>query len=414
MQHSHPDVVIVGGGLAGLATAWHLAPHARVKVLEQADQVGAEASSQNAGMVRRLGEDPYERALAVRSAAWMADPGEAWLGGEVSRVVGAVLGLAIDEHHLTDAVAHLRARGVRVESLESAAQVAEVAPALEGAPLRQAWWVPDERVGDPWAMMQGFVAGIRAYRGEIRTGTRVRELLVERGRVVGVVHDGGEARAEHVVLATGAWSARLVAPLGIHRPLIPLRRTLVQSAPHARSSPRHPWVWVDDVGIYARPEAGGWLVSGCDEAVDWPAAGPGSRGPVEPEHRALAQAKLERWIPALHDADLRAGWTGLRTFAPDRRPVLGADPAAPGLWWATALGGFGVTCSAAAGEAVAAWVRGEETPWLQPRSVSPGRDFLRRWPIRPDGDLRTSAMVDTIDTIEAVDTAEQVREVGRR
>ena len=73
------DVAIVGGGLAGLATAHHLAPHARVVVLDQGEQPGSEASAQNAGMVRRLDPDPYLRALAIRTAAWMADPGD-WPG----------------------------------------------------------------------------------------------------------------------------------------------------------------------------------------------------------------------------------------------------------------------------------------------------------------------------------------------
>ena len=387
------DIVIVGGGLAGLSTGWHLAPHARVRVLDQAEQAGAEASSQNAGMVRRLGEDPFERALAIRSHAWMADPGPRWAGGPVSQVVGAVLGLGIDGFHLHDAAAHLRARGIAIEALTDPG---EVAPALRGAPLEHAWWLPEERVADPWAMVQGFLAGIRSEGGEFQARTRVRGLWVEDGRVVGVELDEGRVAADAVVLAAGAWSAQLVAPHGVWRPLIPLRRTLVQSSPHSLSRPDHPWVWVDDAGIYARPEAGGWLVSGCDEAVDWPPEGPGSRGPVEPEHRALAASKLDRWLPALADATLHTGWTGLRTFAPDRRPILGADPELPGLWWASGLGGFGVTCSAAAGEAVAAWIRGEELAWLDPASVSPARRFLGRWPIRPQGDIGSSRLVDTV------------------
>lgn len=384
------DVVIVGAGLAGLSVAWHLAPHRRVVVLDQAEQMGAEASSQNAGMVRRLGEDPYERALAVRTSAWMRAPGPSWRGPPPARAVGAVLGLCVDPFHLHDAVAHLRARAIRVESLD---RPHEVAPALQGARLEQAWWLPDEQVADPWALLQGFSQGLRSHGGELRSGTRVEGLVTEGGRVVGVDTSRGSWRADAVVVAAGAWSSALVAPLGLVRPLVPLRRTLLQTAPHPLSTPAHPWVWIDDVGVYARPEAGGWLVSGCDEAVDEPVGGPGSRGAPLPEHRALAASKLDRWLPALGDATFHTGWTGLRTFAPDRRPVLGADPDAPGLWWASGLGGYGVTCSYGVGEAVAAWIRGLETPWLDPRSVSPARAYLRRWPIRPDGDIAGSRMI---------------------
>lgn len=385
-----PDVVIVGAGLAGMSLAWHLAPHRRVLVLEQGTQVGAEASSQNAAMVRRLGEDPFERALAVRSAAWMAAPGERWSAPAPARTVGAVLGLTVDPYHLHDAVAHLRARGVTVEALDDAS---DVAPALAGAPLEHAWWMPHEQVGDPWAMLQGFHAGLTRAQGTVRTRTTVQGLVTEGERVLGVHTTDGPIHAGAVVIAAGAWSQALVAPLGLRRPLVPLRRTLLQSDPHPVSRPEHPWVWIDDVGVYARPEAGGWLVSGCDEAVDPPIPGPGSRGSPLPEHRALAATKLDRWLPVLADATLRTGWTGLRTFAPDRRPFLGSDPDAPGLWWATGLGGYGVTCAYGVGEVVAAWMQGQETPWLRPSAVSPARAMLRRWPIRPHGDISSSKMI---------------------
>ena len=389
MSHPSPDVIVVGAGLAGLSVAWHLAPRLRVLVLEQAAAPGSEASAQNAGMVRRLGEDPYERALALRSVERLdsldwADP--------PARRTGAVLGLGRDPHHLTDAVAHLRARGVAVERLD---RPAEVAPALAGSPLKRAWYLPDERVADAWALISGFRAGLRDHGGVLRCGASVGRLLTHGDRVVGVETDQGAIHAGAVVLAAGAWSARLAQTVGLDRPLMPLRRTLLHSAPHPLSSPSHPWVWVDDVGIYARPEGEGWLVSGCDEAVDWP-SGPGSRGPVGAEHRALAADKLARWMPPLAGARLATGWSGLRTFAPDRRPVLGPEAARPGLWWAAGLGGFGVTCGLAAGEAVAAWLVGEAVPWLPQRGVAPDRPLFRRWAVRPQGDLHHTALVDAV------------------
>jgi D-arginine dehydrogenase len=385
------DVVIIGAGLAGCSVAHHLSPHRRVVVLDQAAQPGAEASAQNAGMVRRLGEDPWERALAVRTHAWLTDPGEDWSEAPPSRRVGAVLGLTADPQHLNDAVAHLRARGIQVEQCD---RPAEIAPALAGSPLTRAWWLPDERVADAHALVSGFLRQLGRHGGRVVPNTRVTGIVVEGERAVGVRTDAGEWSCDAVVLAAGAWSAPLAATAGVHRPLVALRRTLLQSDPHPLSTPDHPWVWVDDVGVYARPEAGGWLVSGCDETVDPPSPEPGSRGPVEHEHRALAATKLDRYLPALADARLSRGWSGLRTFAPDRRPILGADPERPGLWWAAGLGGFGVTCSKAVGEAVAAWMVGQTLDWIRERPLSPGRSFLRRWPIRPTGDLHTSQLID--------------------
>jgi glycine/D-amino acid oxidase-like deaminating enzyme len=376
------DLVIVGSGLAGLSVASFAAKDRRVLVLDQGSQAGAEASSQNAGMVRRLGEDPHERALALRSAAWLADPPPGF--EHASRVSGALIGLVLDPTHLNDAVAHLRAAGVRVEACD---RPADVAPATRGARLSAAWWLPDERVADPHALLSGFTRVIRRHNGRIQQRVRVEGLVVRGGRVEGVRTSVGTIHTDQVVFATGAWSAGLAAAEGLDRPLIPLRRTLIQTAPHALSDRAHPWTWLDDVGVYARPESGGWLVSGCDEIEASVQPGPGSRGPVEVEHAALAVDKLARHLPALADAELRGGWTGLRTFAPDRRPVLGPDPDLVGLAWATGLGGFGVTCCVAAGEAVAAWIRGEDVPWLRAAAVSPGRQFPRRWPVRTDGSV---------------------------
>ena len=379
-----PDVLVVGGGLAGCSVAWHLAPTHRVLLIEQGDHPGGEATAQNAGMLRTMGEDPTERALALRTQAWMEEQESGAFGDfpePVSRRTGAVLALAHDPAHLTDAVAHLRARGEHLERLSNPAQVA---PVLAGARLAQAWHQPSARIVDPYALNQGFLTGLRRMGCQVRAG--VQAVDVAPGRVT--LASGEELSAEHVVLATGAWSAQLCTRMGIRRPFVPIRRALMHSGPHPLSAPDHPWTWIDDVGVYVRPESGGWLMSACDERLDYPAPGPGSMSSVPEATRALLSDKLQRYLPALADARPAGGWTGLRTFAPDRRPALGADPERPGIWWAAGLGGFGVSCSVGVGQAVSAWIRGETTPWLHAGSVNPGRAHPSRWLIRPDGDLR--------------------------
>jgi len=378
---SAPDVIVIGGGLAGCSVAWHLASTHRVLLLEQGDHPGGEATAQNAGMLRTMGEDPTERALALRTQAWMEGPPCQDFPEPVSTRTGAVLALACDPDHLSDAVAHLRARG---EVLEDLAKPAEVAPILAGAPLARAWYQPTARIVDPHALNQGFLAGLRRMGGQVRAG--VQAVDIASGRVT--LASGEQLCAEHVVLATGAWSAQLCARMGIRRSFVPIRRALMHSGPHPLYSPEHPWTWIDDVGVYVRPESGGWLMSACDERPDYPSPGPGSQGPVPEGTRALLSDKLQRYLPALAQARPAGGWTGLRTFAPDRRPALGPDPERPGLWWAAGLGGFGVSCSVGVGQAISSWIRGETTAWLHAGSVNPGRAHPSRWLIRPDGDLR--------------------------
>lgn len=382
------DTVIVGAGLAGVGLAWHLGgAHGRVLVLDQGPRPGAEASSDGVGMVRRLTDDPVERALARRTSDWLrAVPEQDW-PSPPARTSGALVAAAADRTWLADAVAHLRAHGAAVEAVTDAGRVAPIAA---GALLACAWWVPDEQLVDPPALLVGFLRGAERRGVEVRCGARVEALRLDGDRVVGVDTDRGAVRAERVVLAAGAWTAELARRAGLHRPLFPLRRSVLRvPAPVPSGSP---WVWIDDAGLYARPAGDAWWVSSCDERIAFP-AGPGSRGVSDEAARERARQRIDVLLPGLAGRPVEAGWSGLRTFAPDRRPVLGPDPERPGLWWIAGLGGSGVTCGAAAAEAVACWIRGEDTPWLPRAPVSPGRPFPRRWPIRPDGSVGGSVLV---------------------
>ncbi len=386
-------VVIIGGGLAGLSVGAALGGPALI--LEQRTQAGLGATAENAGMVRRLGEDPYERALALRTHERLCALEAAGHPG-LSRRTGALLGLCQEPEHLHDGVAHLRAAGARVEHRRGAA-LAAVAPLLQGSPLTEGWWLPEERVASASALLDQQLADARAAGVSLRVGLTVRRLAVAAGRVAGVwvERPGGPQRlaADAVVIAAGAWCAGLAAGAGLRRHLIPVRRTLLWSASGPPPTAGHPWVWIDDLGLYARPEGEGWLLSGCDERVDWP-AGPESAGEAAVWAQALTADKARAWLPALGALSWRTGWSGLRTFAPDRRPMLGPDPALPGLHWCAGLGGFGVSCGLAAGEAVAAWLRGDSVPWLDPAGVRPDRRTPGRWPLRPTGELWTARLSD--------------------
>ncbi len=378
------ETIVIGAGLAGASVAAHL--DSACLVLEQGSQPAAEASAQNAGMVRLLVEDPVERRLSVRAAERLAQLDRDWEQAP-SRVTGAVLALVHDPAHLDDGVAHLRAMGVAIEACDDPAAHA---PALRRSPIQRAWWLPDARVADPHALVTGLLARSRAT---LRCGVQVQGLQLDGGRVTGVRTDAGTLPCHRVVVAAGAWSGHFAAQLGLRRPLVPIRRSLHQTHPHPLAAASHPWCWLDDVGLYVRPEGGGWLVSGCDETVDPLPQGPGSTGQVAADWQDRVVDRLLHYLPALGDASLRGGWTGLRTFAPDRRPILGPDPDVAGLHWAAGLGGYGVTTHLAVGEAVAAWVDGRSVDFIEPADVDPGRAYPRRWPIRPAGGLRGMRLV---------------------
>jgi D-arginine dehydrogenase len=367
--------------VVGASVAWHLRGDHDVTLLEQGPAAGAEASGQNAGILRTLDDSTVDRALALRTWSFLREAGEPFAG--LSRGVGGLLGLAWDGDLLSDAVAHLRRAGVPLRPADPASGLH---PALR-APLRAAWSLPEDRVVDPTGLVQAFLAEARQSGVRCARSTPAQRLVVRGGAVVGVATPEGELPADVVVVAAGAWSRRLVAAVGPDRPLICLRRHLHLTAPDPAARSDLPWVWLEDAGLYLRPEGGGWLWSGCDEAEAPAPVGPGSQGPVEPAVLARSRARLAKFFPSVAALEVRTGWSGLRTFAPDRAPLLGFEPELPGLFWAAGLGGAGVSGCVGVGEAARELIAGRVPAWLSRRAVDPGRPQPRRMPIRAGGGL---------------------------
>lgn len=383
-------VLIVGGGLAGASIAWHLSPHTEVEIFEASRRLGSESSRQNAGMLRRLGEDPYERRLAERSHRFLSAPPEDWKGLRPAEKTGALMLLYQDPHHLEDGVSHLRALDVTIHAPSG---LSAFRPLLGKQGFCGAYFLPDEMACFPSDLLEGFRRGLHRKGHRLHLNTPVVRLIERGGRIAGVETSTGQVFADKVVLAAGAWSSDLAGTAGLERLITPLRRSLFFTGEHPLYQPNLPWIWIDDVGIYARPYEGGFLLSPCDERVDWPNSDFNSWGSPEPWQEELLEEKLRRYFPGLADAALERSWTGLRCFAPDRRPMLGEDPELPGLWWASGLGGFGLSGSIGVGEALSAWIEERDCAWIEPVPVSPGRRVSKRWLMRPDGHIHQGRLI---------------------
>ncbi len=359
--------VIIGGGFAGAATAWALGRQraGRGVVLEQEYSFGVHASGRNAAIFKLADHDPvvgalarrsYEEVLALESSA-----------GELLRTQG---GLTIASR---DGSAQLHAQYDALMAAETPADWLDAAeacrrfPCLDAMRFDTAMFCPGEGVVDIHALLTRYVSLARDSGVPLHTGCRVEALLVEHGHVTGVHTSLGDVRADVVVDASGAWAGRLGqgdTPL----PLQPMRRHLFVSAPIALVAADAPFVWVDDAGLYFRPEGDGLLFSPCDETASEPCL-----PSTDPAAAELLADKVARHAPGLGDLAIRRQWACLRTFAPDRRPLIGPDPNLAGLFHVSGLGGFGMTCSAAVGLAAAALLTGETPGWVDASATAPGR-----------------------------------------
>lgn len=299
-------IVIVGAGLAGASTAYHLHQlgERSIILLERERVAGVHASGRNAALVRsRLGDaalQPFASAGAHAIAHELPVP---------FRPVGSLL--------------------VGTGRPDEQVDVASFVPAARGTGVH----TPTDGVVDVAALLAHYLRG-----QDVRFSTTVHGWRpIEGGLELDT--DRGALRAGTVVNAAGAW-AGVLGDL----PLEPLLRHLFVTDPDPRVDPEWPFIWDVEHGLYFRPESGGLLICPCDESRRTPGDYTERWGAFE-----LLVDKVDRLQPGLRaitrDLSIAHRWAGQRTFAPDRRFVIGFDPRQPALFWVAALGGHGVTTS---------------------------------------------------------------------
>lgn len=362
---SRPDVVVIGGGIAGLATTWRLAVSgARPVLLEREPLLAAHASGRNAAIFRQIDGDLPGAQLAQRTRQLLPELG----GSPLLDVTGAVY--VGDEARLAALAEAAREAGVTAERFD-AAELRRRVPALEGGEVIAGILFPGDGVLDLHALMSALTSAATSRGAEIRTRAGVRGLKVRDGKLEGVVLETGEELlVPRVVMAAGAWTAELGRAAGLPLPIVPRRRHLAmlvsEGAVVEPGRPRGPVVWRLDEPVYFRPETGGVLASPCDEEV-WAPGIP----PTAPEAMVQLADRLSRLAPELALYSVRSAWACLRSFAPDGGLVAGVDPRLEGLTWVAGLGGRGMSSGLGLGEVAAAAVLGQ--PHALAHALSPAR-----------------------------------------
>jgi len=347
-------IVILGGGIAGLSAAWQLARRnaGKISLLEREPFLSTHASGRNAAIFRPLEADASLALLAARSLELFDE-----LSPERPLVeLSGLLLLARAPEVFAPIVNTARTQGTPHET-ETPEQVAA---RLRGMAVR-GWYglyTPSGGVLDIHALSETLSKASRALGVEIRCGTGALGVKTNDARFVGVEGADGELiLADDVVVAAGAWTGDLADSAGLALPLTPIRRHLALLEPQRALPATAPAVWSLDDEVYFRRESHRVLSSPCDETV-W------SARPPQAELHCLAPLarKLAGIDEELGRAEVVRYWACLRTFAPDRRPVIGSDPRVDGVYWLAGLGGFGMTTGVAAGELLAQSVVGRQPP----------------------------------------------------
>ena len=213
------DVVGIGGGIAGCATAYHLARRGVHVVVCERRAVAEEQSGRNWGLVQRQG-------LNLAAVPFMVESSKIWraleqeLGAGIDWVQGGNLILAADEARLTVLKKWLDgARGFDLDTkLLGGAEVAELIPSL-GSRFVGGLYTASDGHADPVKTTRAFCQAAIKHGASIFTWCPVESIATSDGEVSGVVARRGAIRAKCVVCAAGDWSARLLRPLGLSLPI---------------------------------------------------------------------------------------------------------------------------------------------------------------------------------------------------
>lgn len=366
------DFLIIGGGVGGLSAAAALAPFGSVILLEAEAQTGVHSTGRSATMFHYALGNPIVRAMTRASHDLFVNPPDAFESAPAHPLPILVHARETERLALEQAEADM-APFTDLEPLD-AEGLASLCPILktgEGGAVAGLVDGTSLRI-DQHALVQGFIRQLRDGGGRIESGQRVVALTRSEGTWTARSERGDRFSAPVVINAAGAW-ADLVAELAGAAPVgfRPLRRTIITfDAPERVDPARMPFVKTVADELYFSGESGRLFASPMDEGESEPC----DSQPDEMDIATAAWRMEDRTTVEVRN--IRAKWSGLRTFAPDRLPVIGFAPDAEGFFWCAGQGGWGLQTSPAAAAMTTAIITGGTWPLDgEPEDLGPGRFF---------------------------------------
>lgn len=341
------DVVIIGGGVMGASTAYHLARRGgtRVTLLESQSMFGLGSTGLNAGGVRYQFGGAVNIALSQVSFGMMER-----FADEMDQPIGLrqcgylfMLDNDADVAQFTRNVALQNSMGVP-SRLVTPDEIRALAPEVDTTGIIGGSWCPLDGLVDPNGLLQGYISNARRLGAELFTDAEVTGIDIEGGRIMRVHSKAGTIETSRVVIAAGAWSAALGAMVGVDIPIRPIRRQIAvtDAIPGLRTD--FPFVIDFSRSLYFHRE-GNAILTGMSNHHE----PPGFDTSVDPAWRLTHLEQAMQRLPLLADAGIAAEWAGLYEVTPDDQPILGAVPSLDGLYICAGFSGHGLMHGPATG-----------------------------------------------------------------
>ena len=366
------SVVIVGGGVMGLATAYHLGLCGvkDVLVLER-DYLNAGASGRNGGGIRMQWSTAAMIDLMKESIGTCRTLARE-LGINIWLRQGGYLFLARRDADMETASARValqNSMGVRTR-LMTPADCARLVPGLTVNDVLGATFNPDDGVIFPWPFLYGYAQRARALGAHIESFTAVENIATANGRICGVQTSRGYVACDRVINAAAAWSHEISAMVGIQAKNYPSRHEIMVT--ESLKPCVGPLVTEMDSGLYFSQSLRGEIVAGMGDPEEPP--GLQMRSSLRFAKR-ISQALCQRYKPLTQVQFVRQ-WAGCYDVSPDGNPIVGEEPTVPGFFQLNGFVGHGFMLAPALTRRVARLLaRGQSDSCFDvftPRRFAPG------------------------------------------
>lgn len=377
------DIVVVGGGIVGLSSAYYLANMGADVTLCEKGALGMQSTARSAGGIRSQFSAPVNIELSIASRkVW--NEFEERFGVDIAYRKSGYLFLA-----RSDTTAEQFRKSVTIQNdigvdsrFLSPEDIAEYCPGLLSERFTAATYNATDGYADPNLAVQGYAEHARRIGVDVRTKTAVVDLRTDGTRVTGVETESETIDSEFVVNAAGAWASELGAMAGDSLPIEPRRRQVAIVDP-TKALPEDLPLTIDlDTGSYFRPEReGAALVGGhfANEDEDQPVNPNNYSTSMDLNWAAAAVEHAADYTSYFDDnSKIKRGWTGLYAVTPDHHPII--EETVPGLITAAGFSGHGFQHAPATGQIVAELCANGEASLVDVSSLTSDR-FDKRDPL---------------------------------
>ncbi len=343
----HASVVVIGGGVVGLSTAYHLARAGveRVVLVEQ-DEFGSGSTCKAAGGVRAQFSDAVNIELGLRSLHTFENFKQEFDQEIDLHQVGYLF--LLDQPHHVEAfeknVALQNELGVTSRMID-VAEAKRLSPLIDTSGLLAAAWSPKDGHCTPESVVLGYASSARRAGARLLRGCPVTDILTDGGTVTAVETSRGTIKTDTVICTAGAWSKQLGDMVGLDLPVLPLRRQILTTEPISGLDPHTPFTIDFSTSFYFHGEGRGLLLGMSD-----PDETPGFKLSRSEDWLPRLGEAIERRAPKISEVGISGGWAGLYEMTPDHNALVGEAPEVSRFLYATGFSGHGFLMGPAVGE----------------------------------------------------------------